>query len=50
VVDEGKPGVDFRDERKHTGRNDLLFVKKMMWMGDRGYPEMKSECCEEAEL
>ena len=50
MVDEGKPGVDFRDEGKHTGRNDLLFVKKMMWMGDRVCPEMKSECCEEAEL
>ena len=20
---------------KHTGRNDLLFVEKMMWMGER---------------
>jgi len=33
VVDGGEPGVDSRDEGKHTGRNDLLFVKKMMWMG-----------------
>ena len=31
MVDVGKPGVD----RKHTGRNDLLFVEKMMWMGER---------------
>ena len=23
VVDEGEPGVDSRDEGKHTGRNDL---------------------------
>jgi len=23
VVDGGEPGVDSRDERKHTGRNDL---------------------------
>ena len=23
MVDGGKPGVDSRDERKHTGRNDL---------------------------
>ena len=35
VVDGGKPGVDSRDEGKHTGRNDLLFVEKMMWMGER---------------
>ena len=33
MVDGGKPGVDSRDEKKHTGRNDLLFVEKMMWMG-----------------
>jgi len=26
VVDGGEPGVDSRDEGKHTGRNDLLFV------------------------
>jgi len=32
VVDEGKPGVDSRDEGKHTGKNDLLIVEKMMWM------------------
>jgi len=35
VVDGGKPGVDSRDEVKHTGRNDLLFVEKMMWMDAR---------------
>jgi len=37
MVDGGKPGVDSRDEGKHTGRNDLLFVhvEKMMWMGER---------------
>ena len=35
MVDGGEPGVDSRDERKHTGRNDLLFVEKMMWMGER---------------
>jgi len=34
VVDGGKPGVDSRDEGKHTGRNDLLFEEKMMWMGE----------------
>ena len=33
--DEGEPRVDSRDEEKHTGRNDLLFVEKMMWMGER---------------
>ena len=35
VVDGEKLGVDSRDEGKHTGRNDLLFVEKMMWMGER---------------
>ena len=35
MVDGGKPGVDFRDDGKHTGRNDLLFVEKMMWMDER---------------
>jgi len=30
VVDGGKLGVDSRDEGKHSGRNDLLFVEKMM--------------------
>ena len=24
MVDGGEPGVDSRDEGKHTGRNDLL--------------------------
>ena len=35
IVDGGKPGVDSRDEGKHTGRNDLLFVEKVMWMDKR---------------
>jgi len=35
VVDEEKPGVSSIDEVKHTGRNDLLFVEKMMWMDER---------------
>ena len=30
MVDGEEPGVDSRDEGKHTGRNDLLFVEKMM--------------------
>ena len=34
MVDGEKPGVDSRDEGKHTGGNDLfirnLFVEKMM--------------------
>jgi len=30
VVDGGKPEVDSRDEGKHLGKNDLLFVEKMM--------------------
>ena len=34
-VDGGGPGVDSREEEMHTGRNDLLFVKKMMWMDER---------------
>ena len=34
MVDGGEPGVDSRDEGKHTGRNDLLFVEKMMWVDD----------------
>jgi len=50
VVDGEKPGVDSRDDGKHTGRNDLLFSEKMMWMGERVWPKMKSECCEEVEL
>jgi len=32
VVDGEKQGVDSRDEGKHTGRNDLYFVEKMMWV------------------
>jgi len=28
-TDGEKPGVDSRDEVKHTGRNDLLFEEKM---------------------
>ena len=35
IVDGGKPGVDSRDDGKHTGRNDLLFVEKMVWMDKR---------------
>jgi len=34
VVDGEKPGVDSRDEGKHTGRNDLLFADNMMWMDE----------------
>ena len=30
VFDGEKPRVDSRDEGKHTGRNDLLIVEKMM--------------------
>jgi len=29
VIDGEKPGVDSRDEGKHTGSKDLLFVEKM---------------------
>jgi len=47
-----KLGGDSRDSEKHTGRNDLFFVEKMMWMDERvrPLPKMKSECCKEAEL
>ena len=31
----GKPGVGSKDEGKHTGRNDLLFVEKMTWVDER---------------
>ena len=34
MVDGGKLGVDSRDEGKHTRRNNLLFVEKMMWMDE----------------
>ena len=35
MVDGQKPGVNSRDEGKHTGRNDLLFVEKMMWINEQ---------------
>jgi len=35
VVDGGEPGVDSRDEGKHTGRNDLLFVEKKNASGSK---------------
>jgi len=43
VVDGGEPGVDSRDEGKHTGRNDLLLqmdysaVSALLrvWYGER---------------
>ena len=35
MVDGGKPGVDFRDEGKHTGMKTLLFMEKMMWIDER---------------
>jgi len=34
MVDGGKLGGDSRDEGKHTGRNNLLFVEKMMLMDE----------------
>ena len=43
-------GSWFQRRGEAYGRNDLLFVKRMMWMGERVWPKMKSECCEEAEL
>jgi len=35
LVDRRKMGVDSRVEGKHTGRNDLLFAEKMMWIDER---------------
>ena len=35
VVNGEKLGVDSRDEGKHTGKNDLRYVGKMMWMDER---------------
>ena len=35
MVDEGKPEVGSSNEGKHTVKNDLLFVEKMMWMDER---------------
>jgi len=37
VADGEKPGVelDSRGEGKHTGRNDLLFIEKVVWMDER---------------
>jgi len=35
VVDGGELGVGSKDVGKHTGRNDLLFVEKMMWVDER---------------
>ena len=35
LVDGGKPGVDSRDQGKHTGSNDFLIVEKMMWMDEQ---------------
>ena len=33
MVDEEKPEVGSSDEGKHTGRNNLLFIEKMMQIG-----------------
>jgi len=35
MIDGRKPEVGSRDEGKPTGRNDLVFVEKMMWMDER---------------
>jgi len=35
MVDGEKPEVGSRGKGKHTGRNDLLFVEKMMWMEEQ---------------
>jgi len=43
-------GSSFQRRGEAYWKNDLLFVEKMMWMGERVWPKMKSGCCEEAEL
>ena len=35
MVDQKKLDVDSRDEGKHMGRNDLLYVEKMMKIGEQ---------------
>ena len=46
MVDGGKLEVDSRDEGKHAGRNDLLFVEKMMWMDAcRVFENADKGCC-----
>ena len=40
MVDGGEPGVDSRDEGKHTGRNDLLEPLKV----PRGKSKPKFVC------
>ena len=35
LTEGSRARVGSRDEGKHTGRNDLLFVEKMMWMDER---------------
>jgi len=35
VVDGGKPEIDSIYEGKHTGKNNHIFVEKMMWLGER---------------
>ena len=35
MVDGEKPGLNARDEGKHTGKNHLLLVEKIMWMDAR---------------
>ena len=48
-VDEEKPVIDSRDEVKHSILKRALLGSEMMWIDERVRPEMKSECCEEAE-
>ena len=35
MVDGGEPGVDSRDEGKHTGVERSVILEKMMWMSER---------------
>ena len=39
MVTGEKPGVDCRDAGKHTRRNDLLFVERMMQVDVRVWPK-----------
>jgi len=49
VGKDQKQGVDSRDKAKHIEKNDQLYVTRMVWVDEREWPEMKSECCEESE-
>ena len=45
-----KAGSWFQRRGETYWKEHLLFVEKMVWMDERVWPKMKSECCEEAKL